>query len=141
MSMKYTIPIKKDMVCASSNISVSTKTATKICKFLNRKKVAETKKFLNDLINEKVSLNGKYYTSTCKEILKVLESVESNARARGLNPDSMKVLISAHRGPTLHRGRRRWRKFGTRLKMSQIQIVLSEEDGSRKEIRKRGNKK
>jgi len=141
MSMKYTVPIKKDTICASSRLSISTKTATKVCKFLNRKKLAETKKILNDLINEKISLSGKHYTNTCKEILKILESVESNARVKGLNPGSMKVLISAHRGPTLHRGRRRWRKFGTRLKMSQIQVVLSEEDGSRKEIRERGNKK
>jgi len=141
MSMKYTVPIKKDTVCASSRLSVSTKTATKICRFLKGKKLGETKKVLNDLINEKISLNGKYYTNTCKEILKVLESVESNARVKGLNLESMKVLISAHRGPTLHRGRRRWRKFGTRLKMSQIQVVLSEENGSRKEIRERRNKK
>lgn len=138
--MKYTVPIKKDTVCASSRLSISTKTATKVCRFLNRKKLAETKKILNNLISEKVSLDGKYYTNTCKEILKVLESVESNARVRGLNPDSMKVLISAHKGPTLHRGRRK-RKFGTRLKVSQVQVVLSEENGSREKVRERGNKK
>jgi hypothetical protein len=40
----------------------------------------------------------------------------------------MYIFISAHKGPTLHRARRRWRKFGSRLKITHVQAVLNEKN-------------
>ncbi len=122
--MKYTIPIDKNSACASATLSISTLNATKVCRVLNRKNFENAKKMIEDLIKRKISIKGKYYTKTAKEILKVLEQVENNAKVKGLEPQKMILYISAHKGPTLHRARRRWRKFGTRLKVTHIQAVL-----------------
>lgn len=139
--MKYAIPVKKDMVSASSSLPISTKNSVKICRAINRKELYKAKKILNDLLIEKINIEGKYFTKTVREILRLLNSAEANARARGLDPDKMKVYISAHKGPKLLRVRRR-RKHGMRLKMTHIQVVLKgEENGRRKKVHKSSDKK
>ena len=129
------------MASASSTLRISHKNAAKVCKALNRKKFVDAKKILNDILNQKTTLKRKYYTKTSEEILKLLRQLEFNARKKDLDSDNMFLFISAHRGPTLHRARRRWRKFGTRLKSCHVQAVLSDKDGFGKKIRERGNKK
>ncbi len=119
----YTIPIKKDMVAAKGTFTVSEKTATKVCRVINRSKFKDAKKTIEDIINGKKSLNGKFHTSAATEILNLLKIVEANARARGFDPEDMEIYISAHRGPTLLRARRK-RRFGFRMKQSNIQVVL-----------------
>ncbi len=120
------MPVSKEMAFARSSLRISTKHAIKVCRFINRKKFSDAKKALENLLKEKVSIDGKYYTKTAREILKLLNSVESNARAKDLSPEEMLVYISAHRGTTLLRSRRR-RKHGIRLKSSQIQVILKGE--------------
>ncbi len=138
--MKYAISTK--MASASTTLRISHKNAAKVCKALNRKRFVDAKKVLNDILNQKTTLKRKYYTKTSKEILKLLIQLEFNARKKGLDLDNMFLFISAHRGPTLHRARRRWRKFGTRLKSCHVQAVfLSDKNGFGKKIRERGNKK
>jgi len=138
--MKYAISTNR-MASASSTLRISHRNATKVCKVLNRKKFVDAKKILNDILNQKITLKGKYYTKTTEEILKLLSQLEFNAIKKGLDSNNMFLFISAHRGPTLHRARRRWRKFGTRLKSCHVQAVLSDKDGFGKKIRERGNKK
>jgi ribosomal protein L22 len=137
--MKYAISTK--MASASSTLRISHKNAAKVCKALNKKRFVNAKKILNDILNQKTTLKRKYYTKTSEEMLKLLMQLEFNARKKGLDSDNMFLFISAHRGPTLHRARRRWRKFGTRLKSCHVQAVLSDKDGFGKKIRERGNKK
>lgn len=140
IKMKYTIPIKEKMVCASSTLSISSLNAVKVCRALNRKKFADAKEILDNILNRKVSLRGKYYTKTVEEISKLLKQLESNTKMKNMNPDIMTLFISAHRGPTIYRSRRR-RQHGMQLKMCHIEAVLSEENGYGKEVRERGNKK
>jgi ribosomal protein L22 len=137
--MKYAIQTK-EKVRASSTLSISPINASKVCKVLNRKKFGVSKKFLEDLINKKISINGKYYTKTVKEISKVLNQLENNAKSLSLDADSLNLFISAHKGPTMYRSRRD-RGHGIRLKSSHIQAVLSEKNGFGKKIRERSNKK
>ena len=138
--MKYAISTNKK-VSASSTLRISHKNAAKVCKALNRKKFVDAKKILNDVLNQKMALKRKYYTKTSEEILKLLKQLEFNARKKGLDSDIMFLFISAHRGSTLHRARRRWRKFGSRLKSCHVQAILSDKNGFRKKVRERGNKK
>jgi len=118
----YTIPTK-DGVSARSSLPVSTSKATIICRAINRKTLDEAKRILNDIYTGKKSLRGKYYTKVVKEILDLLNIVEANARQQGKDPEKMIIYISAHKGPTLLRARRK-RDFGLRLKMSHVHVVL-----------------
>jgi len=132
--MKYTVPIKEKMICASSTLPISTLNAVKVCRFLNGKKFSDAKKISNNILNGKVSIKGRYYTKTVEEIFKLLKQLESNAKTKNLDPDSMTLLISAHKGPTLHRLRRRRPKFGSKLKMSHLQAVLKWLNGFGKKV-------
>ena len=133
MIMKYAIK-QKGKVCASGTFSISELNAAKVCKSINRKKFVDAKKTLENLLNEKISLRGKYFTKTANEILKLLNQLESNARNKKLDSDALFLFISAHKGPTMHRARRRWRKFGSRLKMCHVQAVLSDKNGFGKKV-------
>ena len=130
--MKYTIPTK-GKVCASSTFSISSINATKVCKVLNRKKFSYAKSFLEKLVRQEATIKGRYYSKTSKDILKLLEQLENNARSRNVDTTSMKLFISAHRGPTRYRSRRR-RKHGLQLKLAHIQAVLSDKNGFGKEV-------
>lgn len=134
MTMKYAITSKGN-ACAFGTFSISLKNSIKVCKAINRKKFADAKKILKDLIDKKKSLRGKYFTKTAKEITKILNQIENNARNKKLDPDAMFLFISAHKGPTMHRARRKWRRFGSKLKMCHVQAVLSDKDGFGKKVR------
>ena len=131
--MKYAIT-SKGKACASSTFSISLKNAVKVCKALNRKKFADAKKILDGLTNKKVSLKGKYFTKTAKNISKLLAQLENNAKNKKLDSDSLFLFISAHKGPTMHRARRKWGKFGSKLKICHIQAVLSDKNGFGKKV-------
>ncbi len=136
--MKYAITNRT--ACASSTLRISFKNAAEVCKKLNKKKLVEAKKFLTDVVNQKSAIKRKYYSKTSEEILDVLKQLEFNARKKELDADNMFLFISAHRGPTMHRARRRWRKFGSRMKSCHVQAVLSDKDGFGKKVRETGNK-
>ncbi|NIO44563.1 MAG: hypothetical protein GTN36_03360 [Candidatus Aenigmarchaeota archaeon] len=137
--MKYSIK-SKEKVRALSTVSISHINASKVCKALNRKKFIDAKKFLELLIKKEVSINGRYFTKTSEEILKILNQLESNARTLNLEPDSLNLFISSHRGATMYRGRRD-RRHGIKLKSAHIQAVLSDKDGFGKKVRERSNKR
>ncbi|NIM47282.1 MAG: hypothetical protein GTN40_03955 [Candidatus Aenigmarchaeota archaeon] len=137
--MKYSIK-SKEKVRALSTVSISHIHASKVCKVLNRKKFSDAKKFLEKLINKEVSINGKHFTKTSEEILKILNQLESNARTLDLDLNSLNLFISSHKGTTMYRGRRD-RRHGIKLKSAHIQAVLSDKDGFGKKVRERSNKK
>ena len=134
MIMKYAIK-SKEQVRASGTLSISPLNAVKVCRAINRKKFNDAKKILEDLSDKKTSLKGKYFTKTTNEILKLLNHVENNAKNKNLNLDNMFLFISAHKGPTMHRARRKWRRFGSRIKICHVQAVLSDKNGFGKKVR------
>jgi len=137
--MKYAMSVTKEDAYGKGSLPISNKSALYVCRALNKKKFNDAKKLLEDLVSEKRSLKGKYYTKTAKEILNLLKTVESNANVKKMDLDKSIVFISAHKGPTLLRGRRK-RKFGMKLKMSNIQIVIrGAKNGTGKEVRKGSN--
>ncbi|MFH0928762.1 MAG: uL22 family ribosomal protein [Candidatus Aenigmatarchaeota archaeon] len=123
--MKYAID-SGTKAKASATLKISHKDAVKFCRVINRKKFADAKKTLEDIVNKRVTLNGKTYDNINKEMIMMLHQVEMNGRKNGLDVDSMFLFVSTHRGPTMHRNRRRWRKFGSRMKSCHVQMVLSE---------------
>jgi ribosomal protein L22 len=131
--MKYAIS-SKEKVRALGTLSISPINAAEVCKVLNRKKFADAKKFLEGMVNKKDSIKGRYFTKTSIEILKLLNQLESNAKAQNVDASSLNLFISAHKGSTMYRGRRD-RRHGIQLKSAHIQAVLSDKNGFGKKVR------
>jgi ribosomal protein L22 len=131
--MDYAIS-SKEKAKAMGSYPISTSKAAIVCKIINRKKFALAKKTLENMVKEKESLKGKYYTKTATEILKLLTQLESNAKASNLDTGALNLFISSHRGPTMHRSKRD-RRHGVRMKSTHVQAVLSDKDGFGKKVR------
>lgn len=134
--MPYTFkPEKKFAKAFGRNLRISTKTATKLCRVIRGKTLKRAKHMLDDLLNRKRSLEGKYHTKTVKQIKQMLESCEKNAEFLGLDSERLFVYASAHMGTIMHR-RRRKAAFGSRMKSTNLEIML-EERGKQLKISKK----
>ena len=139
----YTIkPKERYAKSFGRDLGISTKAAAKICRVIRKKPLSRTKRLLNDLIARRRSLGGKYYTKTVKEIADLLSSCEKNAAFLGLDNEKLFVHASAHTG-TIMRRRRRKAAFGSRLKRTNLEIMLIEKgkEIEKKEIKKKPEKK
>jgi len=135
MTTGYTIPIEKGMVCAKSLIHISTVSTQKVARKINGVEFAKAKKFIEDLNNEKVSIDGKYFTRSTNEVFKLIKTLEANANAQSIDTESMKLFVSVSKGPSMYRGKRR-NNFGHRLKMTHVQVVLKPFEKKKKEDKK-----
>ena len=131
--MKYALT--SEIASTSSTLKISHKDAVKFCRVINRKKLIDAKRELNKLLNKEMTIDGKTYKNITEEMIKMLNQLESNAKKKNLESDNMFVFISTHRGPTMHRNRRRWRKFGSRMKSCHVQLVLSDRNNFAKKTK------
>lgn len=106
---------------------ISLKHSVAICKELKGKNLSKAKKFLEDLINRKISLEGSYYTNAAKRILELLSSAEANARFKGLAAEKLFVKAAkADKGFSFVKPKSRWRFRGRRAKAATVAITLEE---------------
>lgn len=138
--MKYALTLKEKTIRGTATLRISHKHTTKVCKVINRKKFSDAKKLLEKIKDKKASVGGKYFTKTVEELFKFLNQIEANAKAQNVEPSSLFLFISSRQGPTMNRGRRRWKKFGTKMKICHVQAALGEENGFGKKVHKRGYK-
>jgi ribosomal protein L22 len=106
---------------------VSLKDSVKIFNNIRNKPVKKVKNFLNDLINQKRDIDGKYYISASKEILSLIEEAENNAEAQGL--DREKIFIKkaiANKSFKYMLPKSRWSHRGRQAKICQLEIILEE---------------
>jgi len=68
---------------------VSLKDSAVIFANIKNKSTKKAKQLLNDLLTQKKSIDGKYYTKASKEILTLVEDAEKNAEAKDLNVDKL----------------------------------------------------
>lgn len=124
--MPYTfVPKEKHAKAYGNNMRISAKHAAKICRVIRNKPLTRVKRLLNDLVGGKRSLGQKYYTKTAEEMLSLIESCEKNAEFLGLDKGRLMVRASAHLGTMLKR-RRRKAKFGSKMKATNLEIMLIE---------------
>ena len=114
---------KKSARAYGRALRISTRNSVIVCRAITGMNLQKGKRLLEDLINRKRDLNGKYYTNISKELLKLLKSAESNAENKGLDVNRLIIHASAHRGFTFMRPRR-LKMRGQRRKMTNIQVVL-----------------
>ena len=110
----------------SHNLRISVKNAKVVCKSVRGMYLKKAKKFLEDVLKEKRSINGKYYSKTTKEVLNIIKSAEKNAEFKNLDTDNMYILhIAALDGTHMHR-RRHKRNIGTKIKSAHLEVILKE---------------
>jgi large subunit ribosomal protein L22 len=114
---------KKSARAYGRALRISTKSSVRVCRAISGNNLIKGKRLLQDLIDQKRSLDGKYYTNASMEILNIVKSAESNAEFRGLDTGRLVILASAHKGFTFIRPRR-LKMRRTRRKMTNIQVVL-----------------
>jgi len=137
--------LKENMVKASGrNLNVSFKQAVEICNYVRGRQLSQAKRLLNQAIDMQTPVPfkrftnglghkhgmaaGRYHPKACSEILKVIESAESNAKNKGFTISDLKLLhIAAQTAPKQwHYGRKKRSVF----KAAHIEVVLSEVKGS-----------
>ncbi|MFP4112684.1 MAG: 50S ribosomal protein L22, partial [Candidatus Woesearchaeota archaeon] len=123
----------------AKNLGISTKKTIEVCSFIRGKKIRSARNFLNRVLkmedavpykrfNQELAHNQRgpsgYPIKVVKEVLKLIGDAEANAKAKGLNPENLKILhISANRGShAMHYGRQRRRM----MKRTHLEIVLQE---------------
>lgn len=106
---------------------ISLKHAVVVCKVLKGKKLSKAKELLQNLLDKKESIGGKYYTKTCKTILQLLSSAESNARQKDLVLEKTFIKkIKADKGRVFIRPKSRAKFRGRKAKVTNIEIMLEE---------------
>lgn len=116
-------PEQKHAKAYGRNLRISRKAAVKICRVIRNKPLKRSKRLLENLVSGKQSLGGKYYTKSSREILELVESCEKNAS--DLDNEKLFVHASAHEGSVIRR-RRRKAGYGSRMKSTNIEIILIE---------------
>jgi large subunit ribosomal protein L22 len=107
------------------SLNVSHKTSQILCKKITGMNLEKAKTLLSNLVSQKHSLEGRYYTNTSKEMLSLLKSAESNAETKGLDTSRLQIHASSHQGFRFMRPRR-LKMRGTMKKIANVQVVLME---------------
>jgi len=106
---------------------VSLKDAVKVFRNIRNKNIEKVKNLLNDLINQKRDVGGKYYTGASKEILSLIEEAENNADSLGLDREKLFVKEAAvNKALTYMLPKSRWSHRGRKAKICQLKITLGE---------------
>lgn len=121
------------------NLPISTKMSVEVCNSLRGMNINKAKEFLSRVVLLKEAVpfrrfnrelahktkmgSGRYPIKVSKEILSLIDSVESNAQFKGLNTSDIYIQhINAHRAANAwHYGRMR-----RKMKRTTIEIVVSE---------------
>jgi ribosomal protein L22 len=117
----------KVAIAKISNARISLKHSLVLCKELKGKKLEKGKKFLENLIAQKVNIDGKYYTKAAKNFLDLLKTGEANAIQKGLNPEKLFIKqITADKGLRFYRPRSLWHLRRERIKAVNLKLELEE---------------
>lgn len=133
--MSYTFkPREKCAKAYGRNLRISRKAAVKLCRVISRKPLKRAERLLDNLLGKKQSLRGKYHTKAAAEIKSLIESCRKNAEFLGMEAEKLFVHASAHQG-TIMRRRRRKSAFGSRMKSTNIEVMLIEKGkASKKDV-------
>lgn len=125
--MKMVKQKRKEASARVRDARISLKSSKILCKEIKNKKVGRAKAMLEDLISEKHSLRGKYYTKTAKKFLEVLKNAEANAKAKEMDEARLFVISAkVDKGRTFMRPRSRMGRRGERAKMAHLEMIVGE---------------
>lgn len=136
MAHQTHVPKQRYAKAFGVGLRVSQKASSIVCRAIKNKPLDRARRLLEDLKDERRSLDGKYYTKAVKEILNLVNSCEKNAEHAGLDTGKLFVHASASKGGAIHR-RRRKGAFGNMMKNTHIEVLLVERGKESKKVSKK----
>ena len=126
IDMKYSMQMDPKISAKAYGraLRISTKHSIEICRAIRGKNLQKAKALLQSVATRQASLDGKFYTNAINEMLSLLQSAESNAKAKGLDVNKLIVMASATKGFTFTRPRSRRKLSGQTGRMTNVQIML-----------------
>ena len=117
----------KIATASETGAPVSFRHSRVICKAIKGKKTSKVRRILEDIMNEKKSIDGKHYTKTVKKFLEIIKSAEANAKQKNLSVDRLFIKnATADKGEAMYRPKTRWNLRGRRQKSANIKIIVEE---------------
>lgn len=104
-------------------LRISQKSSVVVCRKVTGMRSDKARQLLQNMVSQKQSLDGKFYTNTSKEVLNLIESAEKNADSKGLDTEKLYVHASAHKGFSFFRPRG-WKRRREQRKVTNLQVVL-----------------
>lgn len=132
-------------------LPISMKQAVEIFDFIRGRKIDDAKKLLEKVVNQEMAIPfkrfnqnmghkrkigpGRYPQKASREIIKLLESLSTNAQFKGLNTSNLiiKKICATNASITWHYGRKRRRK----MKRTNMEIIAEESGIKDKEAKEK----
>lgn len=112
---------------AKTTARISLKHSIILCKILRGKRLERAKSLLQNLIEKKESIDGKYYTKASRHFLELLENVEANAKQKDMDSNKLFVKnIKADKGFTFLLPKSRAKFRGRKAKVTNLEVVVEE---------------
>ena len=115
---------------ASAKVSgsrISFKKSIELAKQIRGKKLSSAQAFLKNLVEEKQAFDGKFYTTTAKEFLTLLNAAEANAKQKNLDTTKLFIKIAkADKGYKFVRPKSLAKYRGRKAKMSNLELIVEE---------------
>ncbi len=134
-------------------LPISPKQAREICSHIKHRNIDAARRILNNVLEMKEAIpykrfnkdvphkpgiaGGRYPQNATKEILKLIDSVESNANSKGITNNIYITHMNAHRAPPSPRGGR----VPGEAKRAHVEIVVEEKEVKKKVYKQRKEKK
>ena|SRR3989304_2112490 len=111
----------------SSGARVSFKDAQVVCRALRGKSLSSGKNLLQNLLDKKESLGGRYYSQTAENIFNLLKSAEANAKQKNLAPEKLFIKVAkADQGYKFIRPKSRAKFRGRQAKVTNLEVAVEE---------------
>ena len=118
---------RKSIAARAWDAGVSLKSSKTVCDAIRGRKLDKAVKLLENMVAEKRSIRGRYYTKTSEKFIELLKNAESNARIVGMDAAKLHVYVArASKGRTFYRPRSRLGRTGEKAKLSNIEIIVGE---------------
>jgi len=124
---------KKIAIVRANDVGISTKQSIEISRFIKGKKIEQAVKELNEVIKMKKALpmrgeiphktgySGRYPIKASKVFVKLLQNLEANAGAKGVDSSNARIFAKADRAS---RPRKMGKFGGRKFKRTHILITL-----------------
>jgi ribosomal protein L22 len=118
---------KKSVASHSWDAGVSLKSSKIVADAIRGRKVDSAVRLLEDMMDEKRNIRGRFYTKTAAKFIELLKNAQSNAKVVGMDDARLHVYVArASKGRTFFRPRTKVGRSGEKAKLSNIEIVVGE---------------